>query len=46
MPKKLEDCVRKVKAGGGGGAKNPFAVCVSTLQKSGYLKKGTMERKK
>lgn len=46
MPKKLEDCVAEVKAKGGSAAKNPFAVCTSALQKSGYLKPGTRKVKR
>jgi hypothetical protein len=41
MPKILDEAVQKIKAKGG--AVNPYAAAVSTLQKSGSLKKGTLE---
>lgn len=46
MPAKLEKCVTDVKAKGGKGAKNPFAICTASLQKSGYLKPGTQKVKR
>lgn len=45
-PPKLERCVRKVKERLGGGkdaVSKAWAICISTLQKSGYLKPGTVE---
>lgn len=40
MPKILDEAVKKIKAKGG--AVNPYAAAVSTLQKSGSLKKGSL----
>jgi len=41
MPKILDEAVKRIKAKGG--AVNPYAAAVSTLQKSGSLKKGTLK---
>lgn len=38
MPKKLEDCVKKVMATGKS-KDSAYAICTSVLKKAGYLKK-------
>jgi len=44
MPKILDRAVKKIKAKGG--VDNPYAVAVSTLQRSGSLKPGTLKATK
>lgn len=41
MPRILDKAVERIKARGASG--NPYAIAVSTLQKSGSLKKGSLE---
>ena len=42
-PLMLKHCVAAVAPKYGGDTSRAFAICVATLQKAGYLKKGTME---
>lgn len=44
MPRILDKAVQKIKAQGG--AVNPYAAAVSSLQKAGDIKKGTLEATK
>lgn len=43
VPELVQHCVRSVAKDKGGDTKAAFAICVAQLQKSGYLKPGSME---
>ena len=43
MPKILDDCVDRVMKDQGFSKSRAFAICTSSLQKAGTLKKGTQD---